>query len=140
MTDADGRKVTVLQGYVLPADQAAGEYHITGRNEDDDYDIAYTYTTNYGYSTYTIAPAAVTVTPGGTSGSYNGDPFTVNPTADVAGLNFTVTYYKNKGTTTGPDYGEEDKLTEAPTNAVKYGAVIKENDKNTTDTKTAVPI
>ena len=139
VTDADGRKVTVLQGYVLPADQAAGEYHITGRNEDANYDIAYTYTTNYGYSTYTIAPAAVTVTPGGTSGSYNGDPFTFNPTADVDGMNFTVTYYKNNGTTTDPDYGEEDKLTEAPTDAGKYVAVITANDKNYTVTNTAVP-
>ena len=139
VTDADGTIVTVLQGYVLPADQAAGEYHITGRNEDDNYDITYTYTTNYGYSTYTIAPAAVTVTPGGTSGSYNGDPFTFNPTADVDGLNFTVTYYKNNGTTTDPDYGEEDKLTEAPTNAGRYVAVITANDKNYTVTNTAVP-
>ena len=139
VTDADGRKVTVLQGYVLPEDQAAGEYHITGRNEDGNYDITYTYTTNYGYSTYTIAPAAVTVTPGGTSGSYNGDPFTFNPTADVDGLNFTVTYYKNNGTTTDPDYGEEDKLTEAPTDAGRYVAVITANDKNYTVTNTAVP-
>ena len=139
VTDADGTIVTVLQGYVLPADQAAGEYHITGRNEDDNYDITYTYTTNYGYSTYTIAPEAVTVNPGGTSGSYDGDPFTFNPTADVAGLNFTVTYYKNNGTTTDPDYGEEDKLTEAPTNAGRYVAVITANDKNYTVTNTAVP-
>ena len=139
VTDADGREVAVLQGYVLPADQAAGEYHITGRNEDDNYDITYTYTTNYGYSTYTIAPEAVTVNPGGTSGSYDGDPFTFNPTADVAGLNFTVTYYKNNGTTTDPDYGEEDKLTEAPTDAGKYIAVITANDKNYTVTNTAVP-